>query len=78
MNGRLIRLMSALAAVAVLPLAATAQQATITGTVRSDIGDPLRYANVVIVGQCYRLSSTIWASCTPAPSARWRSSVPNR
>ena len=49
MNGRLIRLMSACAAMAAMPLAAVAQQATITGTVRSDVGEPLRFATVTVV-----------------------------
>ena len=42
------RLMSAVAAAAILPMAAIAQQATITGSVRNELGEPLRYATVVV------------------------------
>ena len=48
MNRKLLRLMSAVAGVAMLPLVASAQQATITGSVRSEGGDPLAYATVVV------------------------------
>ena len=48
MNRNVFRLMSALALAAVLPVAAIAQQATITGTVRNELGEPLRYATVSV------------------------------
>ena len=48
MNRNVFRLMSALVASAVLPIAAIAQQATITGSVRNELGEPLRYATVAV------------------------------
>ena len=48
MNRKLLRLMSVVAGLAMLPMAAYAQQATITGTVKSEGGDPLAYATVVV------------------------------
>ena len=48
MNRKLLRLMSAVAGLAMMPMAAFAQQATITGTVKSESGDPLAYATVVV------------------------------
>jgi TonB-linked SusC/RagA family outer membrane protein len=48
MNRNVFRLMSALVAAAVMPIAAWAQQATITGSVRNELGEPLRYATVSV------------------------------
>lgn len=48
MNRKLLRLMSVVAGLAMMPMAAFAQQATITGTVKSESGDPLAYATVVV------------------------------
>ena len=48
MNRNVFRLMSALVAAAVMPVAVFAQQATITGSVRNELGEPLRYATVAV------------------------------
>ncbi len=48
MNRNVFRLMSAVVASAVMPMAAIAQQATITGSVRNELGEPLRYATVSV------------------------------
>ncbi|MBI3792874.1 MAG: SusC/RagA family TonB-linked outer membrane protein [Gemmatimonadetes bacterium] len=48
MNRNVVRLVGALVAAAVMPAVALAQQATITGSVRNELGEPLRYATVAV------------------------------